>query len=223
MSFQIPPNAISVYNNSKIACSVTTFDPYLAQQGQGLQTPVPTSTTQVVTPGQSVLVTPPLSDAGVITPQIGLLWRPNLDSQTLPNVWRKTVSPMGGIAASICQDATTSRLSMSLGTSNCGSPTVKPIPTKPPCKSGNCGGNKKLPPSDGALPYAQWPVWAQALLWTGVSVAAALLVVGIIMLVRRMNRGSEGSKYQPFETEMEQRMLDAGVEPSDLALNSNDF
>lgn len=43
-------------------------------------------------------------------------------------------------------------------------------------------------PNDGVVPYDEWPQWAQALLWSGVSVIALLSILGVVMLVKRSRR-----------------------------------
>lgn len=49
---------------------------------------------------------------------------------------------------------------------------------------------KPKPKPDGAIPYAQWPQWAQALLWTGVSVAGVLLLIFAVSMWQKRKQSA---------------------------------
>lgn len=192
----IPPNALAVINNTQVTCNVTTFDPYLASQGQSIPQgdpvqndgimPMPNATTQSVPPGASVLVTPPLSVTGQILPKIGLLWAPVLASQTLPRLWRSVVAPNGGIQVSLCQVPNTNHFGAVLGSSSCKnkSTTPPPPPTRPPTRPAPRRSKPAPLKPAGPIPYDAWPDWAKGLLWAGVSVIGVLSIIAIIVGVR---------------------------------------
>lgn len=198
----VPPNAVQVFNGTaSTSFSVSTFDTYLAP-AQGPPNPLPTSTTQLLAPGNSILVTPPLSVTGSYVPQIGVLWSPVGGS--LPQVWNQITLPSGGTSICLCQaaDGSLSWQRGSICSSRGAVASATPMTAKGGCRGGNCGsaqGMRRLQESAGdAVAYDDWPKWAQALLWVGVSLVGLLIIIAIVMgCKRRSRRGS--SSGSPFE------------------------